>query len=140
MPAGRPTDYTPELAERICEWLDDGKSLRASCRQENTPHVATVTRWIVTHPAFREQYVWAREAAGYAHADEIADLASRVIEGEIEPHAARVAMDGKKWAAERMAPKAHMPQSLINHESPSGSMTPKPTEVIIRPADDQSDD
>lgn len=126
MPAGRPSDYTPELAERICQWLAGGKSLRAFCRQDDAPGLSTVTQWIVSKPEFREQYVQAREAAGYAHADDIADLAQKVIDGQLDPQAARVAMDGKKWSAERMAPKAHMPQSMVNHRSPDGTMTPKP--------------
>jgi hypothetical protein len=121
---GRPTDYTPQIAERICIWIAGGMSLRSFCRQDNTPDLSTVTRWIVAHDPFRIQYVQAREAAGYAHADDIADLAEKVIAGDIEPNAARVAMDARKWTAERMAPRAHMPQSLVNHKSPDGSMTP----------------
>lgn len=126
MPGGRPTIYTQELADRICEHIAGGNSLRSFCAQEDAPGISSVTRWIVSKPEFWAQYVQAREAAGYAHADHIADLSQRVESGDIEPQAARVAMDGRKWSAERMAPKTHMPQSLVNHSSPDGSMTPKP--------------
>lgn len=136
MPTGRPSDYTPEIADRICQWLAGGQSLRAFCKQDNTPALSTVCLWIVTHDQFSEQYKRAREAAGYAHADEIADIANRVLVGEVDPQAARVAMDGKKWAAERMAPKTHMPQSLINHESPGGTMSPKPGIDLSKAPDD----
>jgi len=126
MPAGRPTDYTPELAERICAWLAGGKSLRAFCRQDDTPAIETVCRWVVRHDEFRQQYTQAREAAGYAHGDGVVEVVELLREGEIDPHTAKAMMDGLKWSAERMAPKAHMPQSLINHESPQGTMTPQP--------------
>ncbi len=132
---GRPTTYTPEIADAICTWLASGQSLRAYCRQDDTPALSTVCLWIVTHDDFSEQYAHAREAAGYAHADEITDIAHRVLDGELDPGAARVAMDGKKWAAERMAPKRHMPQSLVNHESPKGTMTPKSLDLSKLPDD-----
>jgi len=148
---GRPTKYNADIAAEICTWLAEGKSLRSYCRQRGKPALSSVCLWIVTHDAFSEQYKRAREAAGYAHADSIAELAELVQAGKIEPNAARVAMDGRKWSAERMAPKTHMPQSLVNHQSPDGSMTPKPAldlsglpsdalEAIVKAADGQADD
>ena len=137
MPAGRPTDYTPELAERICAWLAGGKSLRAFCRQDDTPAIETVCRWVVRHDEFRQQYTQAREAAGYAHGDGVVEVVELLREGEIDPHTAKAMMDGLKWSAERMAPKAHMPQSLINHESPQGTMTPQ--QIILRAAKTDAD-
>lgn len=142
MPAGRPTDYTPELAERICEWLSGGKSLKAFCRTEGAPHEATVFRWIVAHEEFRKLYVHARQAAGYAHGDRIIHVVEQLKDRQVDPQTAKAMMDGLKWAAERMAPTTHMPQSLINHQSPDGSMTPKPTviELVAKPVDDESPD
>ncbi len=140
MPAGRPTDYSDEIANAICTWIAEGKSLRSYCKQKKTPALSTVCLWIVTHEEFSEHYRRAREAAGYAHADNIVDIVQQIADQSLEPNAARVMMDGLKWSAERMAPRSHMPQSLVNHQSPDGSMTPKPTEIIVRAADDQSDD
>jgi len=150
MPAGRPTDYTQELAETICTWVAEGKSLRSYCKQDNTPALSTVCLWIVTHDEFSEHYRRAREAAGYAHADNIVDIVQQIADQSLEPNAARVMMDGLKWSAERMAPKSHMPQSLVNHQSPDGTMTPKgldlsglpseTLEALVKAADGQPDD
>jgi hypothetical protein len=129
-PVGRPSLYTPELAESICVWISGGKSLHSFCRQPDTPDISTITRWVVKHDEFRAQYVHAREAGGYAHADSIADVVERLDDGELEPNTAKAMMDGLKWTAERMSPRAHMPQSLVNHQSPDGTMTPKPAEPI----------
>lgn len=121
---GRPTDYTQEIAEQVCSWLAGGKSLRAYCRQENTPDVTTVCRWIVRHDEFRQQYAQAREAAGYAHGDGVIEIVELLREGGLEHQTAKAMMDGLKWAAERMAPKAHGAKQEINHISTDGSMSP----------------
>ena len=69
---GRPTKYTPELTNRICERLAGGESLRAVCRDETMPDRATVLRWLGDDKAeFRDQYARAREAQAEVIADEI---------------------------------------------------------------------
>lgn len=111
---GRPTIYNEALAEEICERLSGGESLRSICRDERMPAKSAVLRWVVTpdHP-FRDQYVHAREAAGYSHADEMVDLRHRVLSGDVEPNAGRVVADMLKWSAERMAPKKHSPRQEV---------------------------
>lgn len=106
---GRPTKYTPELAEEICERLADGASLRSICRDDRMPDASAVVRWALDpeHP-FSQQYARAREAQGYAIAERILDLCE-AVQGEsgIDAQRAKVAIDGYKWAAGRMAPKAY---------------------------------
>ena len=134
---GRPTLCTPEVTEAICARLAGGESLRAICRTKGMPHVATVCRWVVTNEVFREQYMQAREAAGYAHADKIIEVVE-LLEGGLDPQAARAMMDGLKWAAERMAPKTHSPKHAIDHTSSDGSLSP--TRIVIEAASDDRDD
>jgi len=93
-----------------------------------------VCRWIVQNDVFRDQYLRAREAAGFAHADNIVDMVDMIQAKKLEPNAAKVMMDGLKWAAERMAPKHHSPKHNIAHTSPDGSMSP-PTRIVIEAAD-----
>lgn len=125
-PVGRPTIYTEELTARICARLAAGESLRAICKDKGIPSMSTILLWVVDgkHQDFSEQYMLAREAAGYAHGDRVADVAIRTEDGDIEPNAARVAMMGYQWAAERMAPKAHGSRQRVEHTSPDGSMSP----------------
>lgn len=138
----RPTIYNDDVCNAICEWLASGKSLRSYCKQNGNPAMQTVTRWIVENEAFRVQYAKAREAAGYAHADGVIEIVESVGRGDLDAASARVMMDGRKWGAERMAPKSHMVQSLMHHESPDGSMSPKPTviEFVSPDFSDESDD
>jgi hypothetical protein len=41
MPAGRPSDYTQEIADLICERIADGESLRAICAGDDMPNKST---------------------------------------------------------------------------------------------------
>jgi len=121
----RPTIYNEQLDTAICERLAGGESLRSICRDDAMPAMSTVLLWVVTPGhKFSDHYIRAREAAGFAHADRVADLASMAAEEGIDPQAARAAMDGLKWAAERMSPKKHSPRQEVDHRSEDGSMTP----------------
>jgi len=42
---GRPSLYSEEMAERICEGLREGMSLVKICSADNMPGRATVMRW-----------------------------------------------------------------------------------------------
>ena len=112
---GRPTVYNKKVAEKICQRLSGGESLRSVCRDEEMPAMSSVLLWVVTpgHP-FSDQYAQAREAAGYAHADRIIDTVEKTILDQYDPQQAKVIMDGLKWAAERMAPKKHSPNQKID--------------------------
>lgn len=131
---GRPSLCTPEITEVICARLSGGESLRAICRDESMPHVATVCRWVVTNEAFREQYMQAREAAGYAHADAVIEVVESLRDG-MDPQVARAMMEGLRWAAERMAPKAHSPKSVHEHTGKDGGPIQQITRRIVDPKD-----
>ncbi len=75
MPA--PSKFNQTTADRICERLADGESLRTICVDENMPDKATVFRWLADdqHEAFRDQYARAREAQADALVDEMIDIA-----------------------------------------------------------------
>ncbi len=56
MPGGRPTDYTTDLADKICERLASGESMRSVGRDEGMPAVSTMFKWIRELPEFSAQY------------------------------------------------------------------------------------
>lgn len=104
---GRPSLYTPELAAKIISRLASGLSLRRVCRADDVPNASTVMRWFGENAGFREQYARAMEARGFGYADQVVDVAQRVLAGDVPPDAARVGIDGLKWAAARMAPRVY---------------------------------
>lgn len=122
MTAGRPSDYSEELADLICNRLTEGESLRKICLDEGMPHAGTVCRWLVKHPAFREQYTLAREAQAELHADEIVEISddghndwmekhfgedTRWVENGEAIRRSALRIDTRKWVASRLLPKKY---------------------------------
>lgn len=108
----RPEILNKELADKICIRLAGGESLRKICKDDEMPAQSSVLLWVVkghggnhNYTWFSEQYAQAREANGHAHGDRVTELAMEVLTGKYNPQQVKVAMDGLKWAAEKMAPK-----------------------------------
>ncbi len=118
----RPTIYSEELATTICTRLSIGESLRSICRDETMPALSTALAWVVdgNHPQFSEQYARAREAQAHSHVDEMLDMRQGILDGSIEPQAARVISDMIKWSSERMARKQF--GSKAEDEAPNDDM------------------
>ena len=141
----RPTICTTKVTNEVCQRLAGGESLRKISEDETLPVMSSILLWVVsgrmvkgTTKEFSEHYMQAREAAGFSHADRVADVATRAIEDGLDPQAARAAMDGFKWAAERMSPKKHSQRQEVDIASPDGSMTPQ-SPVVILPSKNDSD-
>lgn len=89
MPAHR-FPFTDELANEICEWISEGKTLRAFCRQEGKPGYNTVYRWIDANPTFVDAegaehgFRDAMETARQVGADAIADETLEIIDTQPE--------------------------------------------------------
>jgi len=100
------TSFTQEKANDICSLLVEGMSLRKACETLGL-EIRTVMRWISEQESFCQQYVRAKDDGADSHADRIIDLSERVLSGEYDPAAARVAIDALKWAACKLKPKKY---------------------------------
>lgn len=59
---GRPTGYTYQLAQQICERLSTtDRGLQDICGDNDMPGKSTVWRWLSQYPEFWEMYTRARE-------------------------------------------------------------------------------
>lgn len=121
---GRPSSFTQEVADCICERIADGESLRQICRADDMPNKATVFRWLASNTLFRNQYAHAREAQAETFADEINDIADDgtndwmekndkdgkslgyVLNGEAVQRS-RLRVDTRKWLASKLYPKKY---------------------------------
>lgn len=56
---------------------------------------------------FRNHYTRAKEESGDADQDKLDEIAEKVLTGEIDPQAARVAADIIKWSASKKKPKKY---------------------------------
>jgi hypothetical protein len=74
---GRPTDYSPELAEEICERIaTQPRGLDFICETDpDLPSARTVARWIANHPDFCQKYQFARERQATLLFDESLEIA-----------------------------------------------------------------
>lgn len=137
MPAGRPSTYTEEIAADICTWIAEGKALAAYCRERGVGY-STVTQWLQAHPEFAANYTQARVNAAEADADLVSDIRDRCIMGEIDPQAARVAIDAAKWTAGKRMPKKYGERVVQEHVGADGgpirnvSMTVEEFEAVAR--------
>jgi len=119
VPAGRPSGFTQELAETICERLALGESLRSICRDEKMPSQSMVFRWLASNEQFRVQYAHAREAQADSWADDIIEISD---DGQNDTYTdgdgnertnqdviarSRLRVDTRKWLMARMAPKKY---------------------------------
>lgn len=102
---GRPSIFTQEIADTICERLSQDESLASICRDEGMPTTTTVFRWRAENEQFRDDYARAREEQGHYAADVVGEIRRGVLAGEIDPKAGRAAADMAKWEASRRASK-----------------------------------
>jgi hypothetical protein len=99
---GRPTTYTQQLADQICERMANGETLRAVCRDIDLP-ASTVIEWTMNNKTFSEQYTQARQKQADAYADMILDEAFNSHDAAI----GRLRVDALKWVASKLAPKRY---------------------------------
>lgn len=59
---GRPSDFTSEIANEICERLSKGEPLASICRDDHMPAVRTVSDWKARDESFSADFACAREA------------------------------------------------------------------------------
>lgn len=104
MPAGRPTDFTQELADRICSELADGKSLRKVCEADDVPTKTTIFRWLRTNAAFCDQYTRAKEESADSLTDDMIDIADDLTGDAARD---RLRVDTRKWIAAKLKPKKY---------------------------------
>src|ERR1700753_2473765 len=60
-PNGRPSVFSQQIADYICEQIALGRSLISICNEDATPSRSTVHKWIRENEAFRTDIAHARE-------------------------------------------------------------------------------
>lgn len=123
---GRPSDYSPDLADKICASVASGSSLRKVCRQAWAPHHKTIFRWFRKYPEFLRMYETATEIRSDYFAEDMIDISdddeddigfkeSEDKDGKgAKPfikidniHRARLRIQTRQWICERMKPRKY---------------------------------
>lgn len=115
---GRPEIWSQELADKVCQEIAHGKSMRTVCAPDDMPAMATLFRWLRTHEEFREQYARATEERTEAFAEETIDISDdslTLAQGAFDNpklagslvQAQRLRVDTRKWIMAKMKPKKY---------------------------------
>lgn len=133
MPAGRPSDYTPELGERVCEVIEtEPSSIRiALMRRDDLPGISTVYRWEQQYPDFRERLSRAREIRSHLLADDALAVADedqfdtitktgRNGEQYDSPDSewiarSRLRFEARRWHAKNLNARVYGERTAIDH-------------------------
>jgi CRISPR/Cas system-associated endonuclease Cas3-HD len=118
----RPTNYTEEQADLICEKIATSNfSMKSICEQLDIP-VGTVLAWLHREPTFQEKYARAKEMQADLLAEEILDIADdgsndfmTIVKGDQEyevenkefVNRSRLRVDSRKWIASKLKPKKY---------------------------------
>ena len=117
MAAGRPTTYTPELANYVCNMIGTNACglNKLTKMYEEFPDKSTIYAWIRAHSEFSNQYLEARRLQALVLADSMLDIADEIPVFEDDKGIERIdsGMLGRakidfevlKWHASKMAPK-----------------------------------
>lgn len=116
MPAGRPSAFSEELAERITDLIAEGQSMRRICQHEDMPDRTTVIRWMAKHEDFATKCAHARAIQADAVDDEIDEVIRECRHERIPPDVARVVLSGLQWRASKLAPKKYGDKVKVEHE------------------------
>jgi hypothetical protein len=95
---GRPSTFTDELFETICERLENGEVLKAICKDAEMPDRSTVLRWIAADDGKRRRYDVARQACVEFWSDEIIQIATDGSRDTISDEKGRAKCD-HEWVA-----------------------------------------
>lgn len=117
--SGRPSDFSQELADLICERISDGESLRSICEDDDLPSRTTVFRWLAKNLDFRDQYARAREEQADVLVEEMLEIADDSSGDEqTDEHGnvrlnsefaqrSKLRVDTRKWIASKLKPKKY---------------------------------
>ena len=119
----RPTRFNPEVAERVCTRIAEGRSIRQACVGEGLPHWRTLMRWLSTqdaepadgkarsepgpYEALRQQYARACEIRADARFEAMDHVLYQVRQGKMDAAAGRLHLDAIKWQTAKENPKKY---------------------------------
>jgi len=130
---GRPSIHTPELEREVLSRLSRMSMVKV-CDMEGMPDRSTVYKWIDEIDGFSYKYARACDERADHRAEMIDDIAERCLSGEVDPQAARVAIDAHKWTASKLKPKKYGEKIQQEVSGPDGKPVSIVERIIVRPS------
>jgi len=141
---GRPTDYNPEIANRICELIsmsEKGIHKLYAENQDWMPVPSTIMLWLTKHPAFSEQYTLAKRLQMDLMGEKIIDIVDdssgdvlitergNIAENREFTSRSKLRAETRMWLMERLSPKVYGKQ--IEKESDKQIETYQPPNITV---------
>jgi hypothetical protein len=125
---GRPSTFSQEIADRICDLMVDGKDMQEICKMDDMPSRATVLRWQNQHPEFDAQCVRAREALAEFELQKLKELADNCTEKNV--NSTRVKLNHFQWRVMKIAPRVYGERTRTEVSGADGGPIKMQAEVI----------
>lgn len=142
---GRPTDYSIELAEEICDTIaSSSKGIKKLCREnEHWPSYMTIYRWLRKHKEFCDLYTQAKRDQIQVYVDEIIEISDESSHDDLVNkngdvycnsewiNRSRLRVDTRKWLAAKLVPRLYGEKIQNEHSGIDGkpieyaSLTPE---------------
>jgi hypothetical protein len=125
---GRPTKFSQELADKICERVVEGKSLIKISKELNF-NIASFFRWLREEKDFCDKYTRAKVEQADTLIEEILDIADctkfdktidengKIITDHEHITRSRLRVDTRKWIAGKMRPKKYGEKLILDEDS-----------------------
>ncbi len=141
--AGRKSEFSQDIADKICERIAAAESLRSICKSDDFPNAATVFKWLTQFPAFAEQYARAKDEQAETIFDEMMEIADDARNDWMEQHGkddvgyqlngehiqrSRLRIDARKWILGKLKPKKYGDKISAELTGPDGA----PLAFVIR--------
>lgn len=113
---GRPTDYSLDLEDYICDQISSGRSLRSICKDEKMPAMQTFWRWLRENKEFSEHYARACDERTETQQEDLLDYGDEAIHVAqvVDPKSSNAVVsayklkaDNLKWSMSKMKPKKY---------------------------------
>jgi hypothetical protein len=111
---GRPSTYTEEEAQALCEWISNGQSLQSWCRNAGRD-AYTVYGWMRERADFARAYAQAHEDRTDTMADHMLEIADDVegSDSVAAVSAAKLRIETRKWIASKLKPSKYGEKQLV---------------------------
>lgn len=121
LPAHRPSTYTEEEGQALCEWITNGHSLSSWCRQTGRS-AFVVYGWMRSESDFARRYAQAHEDRTDTMADDLLEIADDVAgtDSIAAVQAAKLRIETRKWIAAKLKPQRYGEKQMVET---SGNVT-----------------
>lgn len=113
---GRPSTFTEAEGERICQWIQSGKSLNSYCK-EHGRQASTIYHWMTESVSFAQNYGRAHEDRADTLVEDMLDIADSVEKADniVQVMAGKLRIETRRWIAERMRPEKYGNKVQVDH-------------------------